>query len=258
MRGFLRWALLGVVALGIGVFVVGWPWWGMEDDETLTLVPPALIKSAAAEDVAAGASIVEQEAGISAYFKADTTIDLNLARTAFRTIEDEGAEYLIGSVAVPDHDEGSDVHVYLHKDGWFLAYYLKTDYAAKIVNFQAMNSPTLITKFETVLTLVADAAGLSAKPLTYYEFRYPNANRILYVYEDDDNGDDFQIKLPSTFTYFERSVNCSCDRMTLNDTGLHRGVIPATALLPDVFHTFRVNDSTYNFYRMAVIILYRE
>lgn len=55
-------------------------------------------------------------------------------------------------MAVPDYPESEDVHVYVHRDGWFLAYYLVADPAGKIVNWRLYHNTgrnNLSTKLET-------------------------------------------------------------------------------------------------------------
>ena len=61
---------------------------------------------------------LDAEAGISAYYKAPDTIDLNQVAPVFRTIEISTTEYIIGSVAVPNYPEHYDVHVYVNTNGW--------------------------------------------------------------------------------------------------------------------------------------------
>ena len=66
----------------------------------------------------------QDEAGISAYFKSASPIALADVRGVFRVIEVETADYIIGSVPVPDYRGEYDAHVYVHREGWFVAYYL--------------------------------------------------------------------------------------------------------------------------------------
>ena len=61
-------------------------------------------------------SFLEDEAGITAYTDTGFTIDLDNARDAFRTVEQETANYLIGSVAVPGFPDTEDVHVHHIED----------------------------------------------------------------------------------------------------------------------------------------------
>ena len=78
-------------------------------------------------------SFLEDEAGISAYMNAGQNIDLNLAKKAYRTIEEETEQYIIGSVKLTGYSETEDVHAYVHKDGWIVTYYLKDEPSAKIL-----------------------------------------------------------------------------------------------------------------------------
>jgi hypothetical protein len=54
-----------------------------------------------------------------------------------------------------------------------------------------------------VLGTVAGTAGVPLAGINYYDFRYPNATNILMVGEDYENGDDFQINLPTEYAYLE-------------------------------------------------------
>jgi hypothetical protein len=56
-----------------------------------------------------------------------------------------------------------DVHVYVHVNGWFLAYYLAADPAAKIIDWldYKTNSSYISTKLEDVLLVMASEAACS-------------------------------------------------------------------------------------------------
>lgn len=173
----------------------------------ISLKPPSFIQPAYAQKNPEAFEIGEKldaEAGISAYFQSPVAINLTNAKTAFRTIELETADYLIGSVPVPNHPEIFDVHVYVHSDGWILAYYDNTNPASKMVDVYARTINT--TKFTTVIATVASASGVPFTGETYYDFRYPNATNLLLVAEDGENGDDFYITLPTSYGYFERGL----------------------------------------------------
>ena len=177
------------------------------DDNVLGLVAPAFVGEAQARPSAV--STIENEAGISAYFKSAFTINLNDVRDAYRTIELETADYLIGSVPVAGYPESEDVHMYVHKDGWFLAYYLKADPAAKVFDWVAYHNSgrtNLTTKLENTLTMMASEANVSLGSISYYDFRYPNATHMMLVAEwDTSGGDSFDFNLPSSYIYLERS-----------------------------------------------------
>jgi hypothetical protein len=209
-------------------------------------------------------STIEDEAGISAYFQASTSIDLNSVRSVFRTIEAETADYIIGSVAVPNYGEEWDVHVYVHKDGWVLAYYPAGDPVGKIFDWIAYNNAgrtNISTKLENTLVRVADAAEVPFPSATYYHFQHPNATHLMLIVEWTGTlSDSCQVKLPESFIYYERSwslgsIVCSwsgcvawykLDGATIqahSQSGgwqISQGTLTANQLLPGQFHTIEV------------------
>jgi hypothetical protein len=112
---------------------------------------------------------LDQEAGISAYYKSPDAITLSQVRGQFRTIEAETADYIIGSVAVPNHSENFDAHVYVHTTGWILAYYLRADPISRSLMYILDNQ---YDEVETVVSIIASAAGAPFTDVTYYDFRY--------------------------------------------------------------------------------------
>jgi len=64
--------------------------------------------------LSASASFLVEEAGITAHANLSQTIRLNYVQSAFRTIEVQSEDYLIGSVPVPDYPIEYDAHAYVH------------------------------------------------------------------------------------------------------------------------------------------------
>jgi hypothetical protein len=97
-----------------------------QPENTIPLRAPSFVQVARAQEAGPDAAIAfpQNEAGISAYFKADSPINLADVRRVFRVIEAETTDYLIGSVPVAGYPELYDVHLFIHRDGWFVAYYL--------------------------------------------------------------------------------------------------------------------------------------
>ena len=204
MKILRNWKLLVVaVCLAVLLFAVGFYPGGksaVETGQTLALSAPPFIALASAQSSPQAFEIGEKpddEAGIAAYFQAPTTANLQAAKAVFRTIELETADYILGSVGVPNYPEHFDAHVYVHKDGWILAYYFNNEPASKIADVKASTINT--TKLTSVLSIVASAAGVPFTGESYYDFRYPNATHILYVAEDGANGNDFTITLPTNY-----------------------------------------------------------
>jgi hypothetical protein len=224
----------------------------------IALKAPSFVSVANAQDApdATPMGFPQDEAGISAYFKSATLITLADVRSEFRVIEAETADYIIGSVPVPTYEERYDVHLYVHRDGWFLAYYLAADPVAKVIDWQRYTPAKVATKLDYVLAVVAGSAGVPFSEATYYDFRYPNANNLMIIAEDNLNGNDFQVNLPGTFTYYARSWSfrgggghtcCGSSSLTLDGTTLtsmgggpyqyREGNLTSGQLLPDTYHT---------------------
>lgn len=225
--------------------------------------PPFVLDAQAANDFNIG-DYLDQEAGISAWMYTTVPINLTNAATAFRIIEDQTAEYIIGSVDIPDYEEHYDTHAYIHTDGYILAYYLRPDPISKIINIKEKSITS--TKLESAIGIVASAAGVPSSGISHYDFRYPNAENILMVYEFYDDGNDFSIEMPGTFAYYERGFagRCygNCD-LKLNGSNLSNsykygdyvyGIISASSFQPDVTHTFTVNDYEW----LVLLVVYTE
>ena len=157
-------------------------------------------------------SFLNQEAGISAYTNVGQKIDLSKVKSAFRTIEKETENYIIGSVPLSGYPETEDVHAYVTKDGWILSYYFQKEPVAKIIDWTSygINEQLITTKLEIGISVVCMAGGISQGELTYYDFRYPNADRMMIVVEaiwEDSGSDTFEIILPNDFKFYERSYS---------------------------------------------------
>ncbi|MBE3121343.1 MAG: hypothetical protein IMZ58_03935 [Thermoplasmata archaeon] len=173
-------------------------------------------------------SFLDQEAGISAYTNVGTTINLTLARNAFRTIENESTDYIIGSVPLPDYSESEDVHCYVHQDGWIVSYYLKTEPIGKIFDGVDYTTDGQITdtKLNDGIDAVCEAAAVVPGNINYFDFEWPNAQKMMIVgdaiwgYPGGPN--TFNLTLPTDFTFYERSFchysvnSCSYSQLYIN------------------------------------------
>ena len=223
----------------------------------------------AAFNTVSAASFLEDEAGISASINV-TGVDLNLAETAFKNMEKKTAAYIIGSVAIDGYDEQYDVHVYVDVSGHLVAYYLKSEPASKIIDWiNYAGGPMTLAgcKLEDALTTVCDAMSISLPAVTYYDFRYPGAQQIKIVVDEEhvaNTEEIFRILIPgghalfncswshaildtcnTTYTgYFNRfSLNgqiISDHGNVPNGWNFFEGVIPSIDLTPDVYHEFSI------------------
>jgi len=199
-----------------------------DEEEEYLFVRPVFAQTASES------TFLEQEAGMSIYMKANETIDLSKAKTVFKYIEKETSEYIVGSMSLPDLPETDDVHCFVHRDGWIVVYYLKDEPIGKIIDWNYYSGGRLTkTKLQIGLENMAIALGLSVSNAKYYHFQYPYADKwviIIEVWEGGDGEDSFRIKVPSSFTIYERSW--------VHNTKY--GTLTSGELTPDVFHTVRV------------------
>ncbi|NTU79487.1 MAG: hypothetical protein HGA45_08805 [Chloroflexales bacterium] len=229
---------------------------------TLRLQAPALFAVAQAQEgdtaseasIAAAGTTVANEAGIAAYFQAPGAISLDSIRARLRTVEADTSAYILGTLAVPEYGDNDDVKAFASSDGWVLVYYLKSEPASKIFDYKAYDGGSNVpTKFDRALTLLAGAIGTSLPPVRYYHFNFPNATNMLMVTERTPTGEDsFQVTLPGSFTYAERSWSLgdtgSESTLWLNGARLGAagnlqqasGVIAEGSMLPDQQHTLKV------------------
>jgi len=202
---------------------------------------------------------------LSAQLLRPVSIDLSVVRDEFRTIERETDQYIIGSVGIPDYSEDHDPHVYVHTDGWVLAYYLAAEQASYIIDLKHYDGVEIeSTKLENAMSEILIAIGVVSFEATYYDFRYPNATHIMLIVEAIFvSGDEsFDVQLPSDFAYYERSWShalydtnhsySSHSTLYVNDVSIdsltartewklaHGSLIPSQ-LPPGASNTIRVN-----------------
>jgi hypothetical protein len=246
---------------------------GTGDNGIFLLARPAM---------AAGSTFLDQEAGISAYTKLSAAIDLSVAKTRFKTIEQETVDYVVGSVALPDLAETEDVHCFVHHDGWIVTYYLAAEPASKIIGWVYSSPGNLITKLKVGIDEMCNTLATVAGDISYYQFHYPLANRLMVITDcaASEAPDNFKLKIPSDFTIYERSWShyavlgqsyyamysyFKLDGTTIDTIGdpggTHQGTLTFGQLGPDIFHTASV-DVNY-FYSgtqacIGIVLVYFE
>ena len=272
MKSFRRLALIGIlVVLVVAAFgLVQQPEAPAQANTVFRLQAPAFMSVARAAEEESITSVIEDEAGISAYFDAASTINLDNVRPVFRTIEYEDEYCIIGSVEVENYPESEDVHVYVDVDGRFLAYYLAADPVGKIFDWRAYRDSVetdLTTKLENTLVRVAEFALKPYTGCTYYDFRYPNATHLILIAEwTYHTHDTFEVFPPGSYTYWERSwsaggtwsVSYTLDGVTLftqnPQTWLTtQGYLTQSQLLPEQYHTVDAYGYQYGYGGLALV-----
>lgn len=187
--------------------------WSGNPNQAIALQPPPFLSIARAE-ANQPANFADDEAGIAGYIKVNQTIDLNKVDDLCRNITAQTSDYLICSIDVPDYDDNHAPTVYMHKDGWVMAYYRNNEPVSKLIDFRHYTGDAkLPTKFEQVINLVVAKIGAPSATPTYYHFAYPNAKKMILIADKAEPGrtDDFQVNLPSGFSYFEESWSFARD-----------------------------------------------
>jgi S-adenosylmethionine/arginine decarboxylase-like enzyme len=250
--------------LAVGFFVVGRTNQPDQNGSVMALIRPPFVSSAQAADLA---TYLDQEAGISAWFQASTAINLTNAKNACRAgtePEIDTTDYFICSVPISGYTDRYYPHVYVHRDGWIMAYYFRADPTSKMLDVisRSLNN----TLLKTAVTNVASAAGVAFSDVNYYDFRSPYATNMLLVAEDEANLNYFTIELPY-YTYYERSwafydwYYCNfkldgvdiCDNPDYGVRPTAYGTIPPELLAPGVTHTFIVEGSATYAYGYVII-----
>lgn len=182
------------------------------------------------QTVMAEVANLDDIAGISAYTQVtvDPEIDfITSAKSACSTIPElevveiinelPVVQYFICSVNIEGYADVYAPHVFVHKDGWIMAYYLKEDPAAKMIDVIAQPLPPIdpeaaLPHYPTLLENAIKTIAGDEVDFSYYDFSNPNATDMLFVAEDKaedlgEFGDDdhwFTIALPEG-TYGEIS-----------------------------------------------------
>ena len=143
------------------------------------------------------------EAGISAYVKASSSIDLNDTKSAFASIERETADYIIGTVDITWHSEQDRPHVYVSKDGWIVAYYPNDKSAGWIFPWYEYSGGQLSsTTLSKALGIVANAVGGTTNGLKYYDFRNPDASKMMIIIESTTGTEFYKLTVPTSFSLY--------------------------------------------------------
>ncbi len=226
------------------------------------------------------ASFLEEEAGISAYTNV-ATVDLDLAATAYKNIEQKTATYIIGSVELVDYDETYDVHVYIDTTGGMIAYYRNTEPATKIIDWRHYSGGHLSlsgSNLEDALSTICYAMSVSIGAVNYYDYRVPNAKLIKIISDEGSSSPEtFRINIPGDYTIHKAlwslygndtgsygvNSNLKIDGVQLGslifDGGwrIANGEINSSLLTPDMYHEISVYKDRHTTYA-AIVLFYSE
>ena len=144
------------------------------------------------------------EAGISAYVHAKSSIDPDDVKPIFATIERETDDYIIGTVARDLHAEEEYPHVYVSTDGWVVAYYPNDRPSSWILPWADYSGGDISsTTLSKVLGTVCTQIGGTTTGLKYYDFRYEDASKMMLIVESVEDGENFfKVTVPMSFATY--------------------------------------------------------
>jgi hypothetical protein len=210
---------LAIVLLGVTLWINPWqaPRPSAQSGQGMALRPPAFLKAAYAQDsTSIDFGFILNEAGVTAYTKLDQELDLALLESRFKSIRQQTNQFISGIIVAPGYekltefDENVEVQVFLHSDGWILAYLTRWQPASALfdwVNYdeKRLNGSTLT---ENVVRMLTADLGISNYNIYYYDFRYPKANNLMLVADRVDvehSGESFSITVPRGLTIYDSS-----------------------------------------------------
>ena len=143
------------------------------------------------------------EAGISAYVKAMDSVDLNDAKPVLATIERETEDYIIGTVAMSGHSEEQYPHVYVSTDGWVVAYYPNDRSSGWLLPWRYYSGGDIsTTTLNETIVKVCDQINGTTTGLKYYDFRHPDATKMMIIVESTTGSNWFNVTIPTSFTTY--------------------------------------------------------
>ena len=149
-------------------------------------------------------TFLHDEAGIAAYTKALTPINLlNIAQVLDTATF--GPDYIKGTLTdIPYALLVHDVHIYAHEDGWMITYFppeaLTSELFLDGVGYDFENESSVL---EHALRTIASANGVLVWQVDYFDFRYPNADWMLWLRTYGPN--TFQLHFPYTYNIYDQS-----------------------------------------------------
>jgi len=178
------------------------------------------IKPAFAQSMSAASTFLDNEAGISSYVNIDRPIDLVAAKAAnWSGIEQETADYIVGSLRLPGLGAEDDVHCFVHKTGWIVTYYGNGEPISKIVDWNFWSKDTSKLTKNKLKAGLDEFSFLGPMPdEKYYHFKWSNATKCMLAFRTLVGAGEhsFNITIPSDIEVYERSWSHYSQRLYTN------------------------------------------
>ena len=200
--------------------------------------------------VRAGGGSYEPQLGIMAYIDTGRDIDLNYAKSLFRTINIDDAEEIEGIYSFyVDNYNTEDVNIYITSDGFIAAFYTDRDPVSRIISWSG--DKTVFSKFATAISYIGQSLriNINYNDIKYYHYKYPDATRMLTATQsvgettvDTYSYGNLGFNIPSGATVYEVSYSFYLNDIYNNQNGAN------IAIDTDTVDSKTYNGINYNFY----------
>jgi len=204
------------------------------EDNSISLVRPAFAQTG---------SFLDQEAGIAAYVKFQNQIHLESAKQAFKIIEQETSDFVVGTVGIPNSHLAP--HAFVSSNGWIVAYFLRDESVGNAWPYGRGFKPPddVLAK---ALAKIGATVGAPPPPISYFDFEYPGANRTSVI-RAPGTGGLFGVQIPNGFQVFE-AVQASNDYDPVR--------YPGFSEIKDVTPSIQLGQ--FQQWKGSLILVYRE
>ncbi len=216
---------------------------------------PIFLYTARAGSDSSSSDPQQPDIGIVAYINTNNDIDLETVKDIFYTIDYQNtdSDEVLGTYRFyVDNYNTEDINLYLTSQGFIAVYYSSDEPASRLT---AWSSDTMISsKLATAITSAGQSLGqyIDYKKIKYYDYRYPDANRMLIVSQSSgesmvgtNNYGNLQFNIPNYATVYETSYSTY-----LNDPYSSGGTYGGLniAIDTDVIYSTTYNGVFYDIY----------
>ena len=159
----------------------------------------------------AGDAFPQDEAGMCAYVNIGESINLEDAVGAYTQMLELSATHAIGTIAIGNVHATDNIHVYVDVNGWIVAYLLRTEETAAMIQWSSVNVSNPVFERTTLSDAISNMCtaidvnytGVEGN-IQYYDFEYPDAdNMLIFTNTRTSDGDDYtHVLVPDTNTLY--------------------------------------------------------
>jgi hypothetical protein len=207
------------------------------DGTSVSLVRPAFAQTG---------SFLDQEAGIAAYVQVPGPVNLESIKGAFKIIEQETSDFVVGTVEITNAPLAP--HVFVNSDGWIVSYFLRDESVGYAWPFgHGLKPPDDV--LARALTQIGATAGGDPTPIGYFDFEYPGANKISVIHAPNP-WDEVEVQIPNDFQVFEAAWAYNYWDPTINPGNWSSGVVEDK--------TSSIQLDQFQKWLGALIVVYRD